>query len=122
MAYPSKYKDAQVEILGVPSVARQLVAGSASNNTALTPSVQRISIRAVGADIRFSIGKGTQTANGNTSNFIANGERLDFAVPASSERDKDPTSPTYGQLVNGPNIAIIRDGTVNGTLELTELI
>ena len=104
MAYPSKYESAQVEILGVPSTARQLTAGSASSNTALTPTVQRISIRAVGADIRFSIGVGTQTANGNTSNFIANGERLDFAVPL------------------GANIAIIRDGTVNGTLELTELI
>ena len=104
MAYPSKYTDAQVEILGVPSVARQLVAGSASSNTALTITTQRISMRAVGADIRFSIGVGNQTANGNTSNFIANGERLDFAVPESA------------------NIAVIRDGTVNGTLELTELI
>ena len=104
MASPSKYKDAQVEILGVPSVARQLVAGSASSNTALTTTTQRISMRAVGADIRFSIGAGAQTANGNTSNFIANGERLDFAVPL------------------GAQIAVIRDGTVNGTLELTELI
>ena len=105
MAYPSKYKDAQVEILGVPvNPAKQLVAGSASSSTALTSTVQRISMRAVGADIRFSIGTGTQTANGNTSNFIANGERLDFAVP------------------EGSNIAVIRDGTVNGTLELTELI
>ena len=104
MAYPSKYKDAQVEILGVPSVARQLTAGSASSNTALTTTVRRISIRAVGADIRFSIGAGAQTANGNTSNFIANGERLDFATPL------------------GAQIAVIRDGTVNGTLELTELI
>ena len=104
MAYPSKYTNAQVEILGVPSTARQLTAGSASSNTALTATVRRISIRASGADIRFSIGIGTQTANGNTSNFIANGERLDFGVPA------------------GANIAVIRDGTVNGTLELTELI
>ena len=104
MAYPSKYTNAQVEILGVPSTARQLTASSASINTALTPTVQRISMRAVGADIRFSVGSGTQTANGNTSNFIANGERLDFAVPV------------------GANIAVIRDGTVNGTLELTELI
>ena len=104
MAYPSKYKDAQVEILGVPSVARQLAAGSASSNTALTSTTQRISMRANGADIRFSIGTGTQTANGNTSNFIANGERLDFATPL------------------GAQIAVIRDGTVNGTLELTELI
>ena len=104
MAYPSKYKDAQVEILGVPSVARQLVAGSASSNTALTSTTQRISMRAVGADIRFSIGAGAQTAHGDDSNFIANGERLDFAVPL------------------GAQIAVVRDGTVNGTLELTELI
>ena len=104
MAYPSKYRDAQVEILGEPATARQLIAGSASSNTALTATVRRISIRASGADIRFSIGTGTQTANGNTSNFIANGERLDFAVPV------------------GAQIAVIRDGTVNGTLELTELI
>jgi hypothetical protein len=105
MAYPSKYTNAQVEILGVPvNPAKQLVAGSASSNTVLTSTVSRVSMRAVGADIRFSIGVGTQTANGNTSNFIANGERLDFAVPV------------------GANIAVIRDGTVNGTLELTELI
>ena len=105
MAYPSKYTNAQVEILGVPvNPAKQLVAGSASSNTVLTSTVSRISMRAVGADIRFSVGVGTQTANGNTSNFIANGERLDFAVPESA------------------NIAVIRDGTVNGTLELTELI
>ena len=105
MAYPSKYTNAQVEILGVPvNPAIQLVAGSASSNTVLTSTVSRVSMRAVGADIRFSIGVGTQTANGNTSNFIANGERLDFAVPV------------------GANIAVIRDGTVNGTLELTELI
>ena len=105
MAYPSKYTNAQVEILGVPvNPAKQLVAGSASSNTVLTSTVSRVSMRAVGADIRFSIGVGTQTAHGNTSNFIANGERLDFAVPV------------------GANIAVIRDGTVNGTLELTELI
>jgi len=103
MAYPSKYTSSQVEILGEAGVARQLTAGSASANTALTSDVQRISIRAVGADIRFSIGTGTQTANGNTSHYIANGERLDFATPTSV------------------NIAVIRDGTVNGTLELTEL-
>ena len=104
MAYPSKYNDAQVESLGEPSTARQLTAGSASSNTVLTSTTRRISIRAVGADIRFSIGAGAQTANGNTSNFIANGERLDFATPL------------------GAQIAVIRDGTVNGTLELTELI
>ena len=97
------FYDNSVEPLGEAGVARQLTAGSASANTALSTSVRRISIRAVGADIRFSIGTGTQTANGNTSHYIANGERLDFATPTSA------------------NIAIIRDGTVNGTLELTEL-
>ena len=105
MAYPSKYTNAQVEILGVPvNPAKQLVAGSTSSNTVLTSTVSRISMRAVGADIRFSVGVGTQTANGNTSPFIANGEILYFAVPL------------------GANIAVIRYGTINVTLELTELI
>ena len=103
MAYPSKYQSGQVEPLGEAGVARQLIAGSASSSTPLSTHVRRISIRAVGADIRFSIGGGTQTANGNTSHYIANGERLDFAVPKNA------------------NIGVIRDGTVNGTLELTEL-
>tara|TARA_R100001082_G_C4327822_1_gene144195 strand:+ start:460 stop:774 length:315 start_codon:yes stop_codon:yes gene_type:complete len=104
MAYPSNYTSSQVEILGEPGVARQLTAGSSSANTALTSDVRRISIRAVGADIRFKIGLGSQTADGNTSHFIANGERLDFATPPSA------------------NIGYIRDGSVNGTLEVTELI
>ena len=64
MAYPSKYKDAQVEILGEPSTARQLTAGSASSNTVLTSTTRRISIRAVGAEIRFSFGGGGQAALG----------------------------------------------------------
>ena len=97
------FYDNSVEPLGKAGAAKQLTAGSASANTALSTSVRRISIRAVGADIRFSIGTGTQTANGNTSHYIANGERLDFAVPKNA------------------NIGVIRDGTVNGTLELTEL-
>ena len=92
----------RVEPLGKPGVARQLAAGSASANTALTAGVFRISMRAVGADIRFSIGGGTQTAT-STSHFIANGERLDFAV------------------TSGSNIAVLRNATTNGTLEVTEL-
>jgi len=91
-----------VEPLGIPSVARQLAVGSASTNTALTSSCRRISVRAVGADIRYAIGVSSQTASA-TSHFIANGERLDLAVPAT------------------PNIAVIRNGTTNGTLEVTEL-
>ncbi len=92
----------QVEPLGQAGLARQLAAGSTTSNTALTAGVFRISMRAVGADIRFSIGSGAQTATA-TSHFIANGERLDFAVPP------------------GANIAVLRNGTTNGTLEVTEL-
>lgn len=91
------------EPLGIPGVARQLAAGAASANTALTSTVRRVSMRAVGADIRYAIGSASQTASG-TSHLIANGERLDVAVPAT------------------PNIAVIRAGSTSGTLELTELI
>lgn len=93
-----------VETLGIPSVSRQLAAGASSANTALTSNVTRISIRAVGADIRYSVGRTAQTANATTSHFIANGERLDIAVPAPA------------------NIAVIRAGTTSGTLELSELV
>ena len=92
----------RVEPLGKPGLARQLAAGSTTSNTALTAGVFRISMRAVGADIRFSIGNGTQTAT-TSSHFIANGERLDFAVPGAA------------------NIAVLRNGTTDGTLEVTEL-
>ena len=97
------YSGEQVEPLGQPSVARQLSAASASANTALTATISRISIRAVGADIRYSIGASAQTASA-TSHFIANGERLDLAVPLNA------------------NIAVIRNATTDGTLEVTELI
>ena len=92
----------RVEPLGKPGLARQLAAGSTTSNTALTAGVFRISMRAVGADIRFSIGTGSQTAT-SSSHFIANGERLDFALPP------------------GANIAVLRNGTTDGTLEVTEL-
>ena len=92
----------RVEPLGQAGLARQLAAGSTTANTALTAGVFRISMRAVGADIRFSIGTGTQTAT-TSSHFIANGERLDFAVPGAA------------------NIAVLRNGTTDGTLEVTEL-
>ena len=92
-----------VEPLGVPGVARQLTAGSASANTALTAGVSRISMRAVGADIRYRVGPASQTATA-TSHFIANGERLDIAVPQTA------------------NIAVIRNASTDGTLEVTELL
>jgi len=91
-----------VEPLGIPAVARQLSAGSSSANTALTTTCRRISIKAIGADIRYAIGSSSQTASA-TSHFIGNGERLDLAVPAT------------------PNIAVLRNGSTDGTLELTEL-
>lgn len=95
-----------VEPLGQPGVARQLTATTTSANTALTANISRISIRARGCDIRYAIGVGTQTANASTSHFIANGERLDLAVPFNA------------------NIAVIRESaaTVNGSLAVTELI
>jgi hypothetical protein len=92
----------RVEPLGVPGLARQLTATNTSANTALTAGVFRISVRAVGADIRYQVGTGSQTATA-TSHFIANGERLDLALPL------------------GANIAVLRNGTTDGTLEVTEL-
>jgi hypothetical protein len=91
-----------VEPLGLPGVARQLAAGAASANTVLTSTVGRISIYARGADIRYTVGSSAQTASA-TSHFIASGERLDIDVPAT------------------PNIAVIRAGSTDGTLEVTEL-
>jgi hypothetical protein len=96
-------KTQNVEILGFPGIAHQLTAGASSSSFALTPGVFRISMRAVGADIRFAIGQGTQTASATASHFIADGERLDFAI------------------TNGANIAVIRDATTDGVLEVTEL-
>ncbi len=102
----NRYSADNVEPLGQPGVARQLTATTTSANTALTANISRISIRARGCDIRYAIGVGAQTANASTSHFIANGERLDLAVPFNA------------------NIAVIREtaATVNGSLALTELI
>ena len=87
-----------------PGVSRQLAAGSSSANTALTSTCERISIRAEGADIRYSIGTSSQTANASTSHWIADNERLDLDVPI------------------GANIGIIRDASTNGVLEVTEFV
>ena len=91
-----------VETIKQALVARQLAAGAASANTVLTPTTRRISIYARGGDVRFLIGSAAQTALA-TSHFIAQGERLDLAVPAT------------------PNIAVLRDGATDGVLELSEL-
>ena len=92
-----------VNTLAAVGVARQLTAGAASANTVLTTTTRRISIVARNADVRFLIGSATQTATA-TSHFISLGERLDIAVPAT------------------PNIALIRAGTTDGIIELSELI
>ena len=92
-----------VAFLGKPNTSRQLAAGVHSTNTALSSHISRVSMRATGADIRFEIGEGTQYADAANSHFIAEGERLDFSVHS------------------GANIAVIRDGTDDGVLELTEL-
>jgi hypothetical protein len=93
------------EVLGVPTVARQLPVTDTSDSVALTATCRRISIKARFCDMRFVVGTGAQTANAATSHFIEAGERLDFAVPA------------------GATIAAIREtaATVNGTLEIAEL-
>lgn len=92
-----------VEPLGQPSVARQLSVTNTSGNTVLTSTCRRISIRAVSANIRYAIGATAQTAT-SSSHYIAQDERLDLAVPLNA------------------NIAVIRDGTTNGTIELSELV
>jgi len=89
--------------LGAPLLARQLAAGAASANTVLSTTAWAISIRAVTADIRFSIGSTSQTASA-TSHFIAAGERLQFRLGVAT-----------------PNIGVIRAGGTDGVLEVTEL-
>lgn len=93
----------RVELLGQPSVARQLPAGASSINTILTETCRRISMRAVGGDVRYSIGTGAQSADA-TSHYIAQNERLDLRVPA------------------GANIAIVRASGTSCILELSELV
>lgn len=92
-----------VDTLATVGVARQLAAGAASANTALTTTARRISIHANGAAIRYAIGTGAQTASA-TSHYIASGERLDLDVPASAQ------------------IAVIRAGGTDGVLEVSELV
>jgi len=102
-----------------PGVARQLAAGSSSANTALTVGCERISVLAVTADIRYSLGTTSQTANASTSHFIKAGERLELDVPLHI--DVDSESGTYGRLI-ASNIAVIRDASADGVLELTEFV
>ena len=92
-----------VEPLGVPSVRRAITVTDTSSNQVLTSTCLRASIIAIGADIRFQVSSSSATASA-TSHLILEGERLDIHLPAT------------------PNIAAIRNGSVNGTLEITELL
>jgi len=87
-------------ILGV---ARQLAAGIASANTALSTTAKEIDITARTADIRFAIGSTAQTASA-TSHFIAAGQAKRIRLPAT------------------PNIAVIRHAATDGVLEVSELL
>lgn len=93
------------EPLGIPTTAHQLAATTTSQSQALSAGCRRVSIRARGADIRYVIGVGAQTASATTSHFLAQDERLDWAVPA------------------GAHIARIRDSaaTADGSLAVTEI-
>lgn len=93
----------RTEDLGVPLLARQLAAGAASSTTELTPTCRRISIHARLGNIRFQIGSSDSVTASGASHYIAQGERLDLALPAT------------------PYIAVIRADGVNAVLELMEL-
>lgn len=94
-----------VNTLAELGVARQLPASASSANTVLTATCRRISIKARGGDIRYAIGAAAQTANAATGHYIASGERLDLAVPASAQ------------------IAVIwATGGSAGALEVSELV
>lgn len=96
----------QVEPLGRPSIATQVVVTNVTADTVLTATCRRISIKARTCDMRYVIGVGVQIANASTSHFIEAGERLDLAIP-----------------LNG-HIAVIRDtaATADGKLCITELV
>ena len=90
------------EPLGLPTQAWQLAVTATAASQVLTSGVKRISIKARGCDIRYSI---SGAASATTSHFIEAGERLDIRVNA------------------GTTISAIRDSaaTVNGSLAITEL-
>lgn len=93
------------EPLGRPTVARQLAATIISASVALTTTCKRVSIHARGADLRYVLGVGAQTATASTSHFIGEGERLDLCV------------------LPGSTIAVVREtaATADGSLDITEL-
>jgi hypothetical protein len=103
MAYPNKYTDAQVEVLGETGAAKRRTATTTSARVELTSTTRRVSIKAVGADMRYEFGTSTAVEATTTSHYIADGERLDFACPEGSYIAVETISGT-------------------GTLEITELV
>jgi hypothetical protein len=91
----------RVEPLGTPYIAQSLSVSSGSDTISSTLSAEckRISIKAVGTDIRFCIGDGCTPLH-----FISSGERLDFAI-------SDTTTVTATSA-----------GADSGSLEITELV
>lgn len=96
-----------IEVLGAPTVARQLTATSTGQNEQLTATCRRISIRCRTSDCRITVGTTSQAGvvSATASHFILAGERVDFAVPP------------------GAHLGYIRDAAtgVNGILCVTEL-
>jgi hypothetical protein len=94
-----------VEPLGIAGEPRKITVSVTSQSQTLTATCKRISIRAVGCNMRYVSGIGAQTANALSSHYIAQDERLDWRVRT------------------GSSIAAIRDSlsTTNGVLEITEI-
>ena len=85
-----------------PLRAIQLAAGASTGSATITEmGWVGLSMRAVGADIRYEFGA---PANASTSHFIAQNERLFVATPWGA-----------GDL----SINAIRDASTNGVLEIT---
>jgi hypothetical protein len=93
----------ETEPLGIPVTPRVITVSTGNTNTALTNGINRISMRAAGANTFYSVGSGSQTAT-LSGHFIANGERLDIGVPSTS-----------------PNIAVICASGASGVLYVSEL-
>lgn len=91
------------EPLGLPTLAWQVAVTATAATQTLTNSIKRISIKARGCDMRYSL---TGTASSTTSHYIEAGERLDLRV--------NP----------GTTISVVRDSaaTINGSLAITELV
>lgn len=90
----------KVEPLGLPSKQVQLAATDTNASASITTGITRCSMIAIGCAIRFNI----NAASTITSYYIADGERIDIALPTGAK-----------------TIQARRIGAVSGVLEITEL-